>query len=52
MAAARPSTGPLVVTERAIAEHTASIFAKPGLEIPDDDNRRAPTVLAHLDRHR
>jgi DNA-binding NarL/FixJ family response regulator len=39
--AARP-----VVRERAVAEHTATVFAKPGLEVPDDDNRREPAVLA------
>ncbi|MFQ6143986.1 response regulator [Streptomyces seoulensis] len=40
----------LVVTERAIAKHTSNIFAKLGLEVSDDDNRRVLAVLAHLDR--
>lgn len=39
----------LVVTERAIAKHTANIFAKLGLEVSDDDNRRVLAVLAYLD---
>ncbi|MFF9085076.1 LuxR C-terminal-related transcriptional regulator [Streptomyces sp. NPDC014991] len=42
----------LVVTERAIAKHTSNIFAKLGLEVSDDDNRRVLAVLAHLDRDR
>ncbi|AGS69146.1 LuxR C-terminal-related transcriptional regulator [Streptomyces collinus] len=44
--------GQLVVTERAIAKHTSNIFAKLGLEVSDDDNRRVLAVLAHLDRDR
>ncbi|MET9362763.1 response regulator transcription factor [Streptomyces sp. NPDC006632] len=40
----------LVVTERAIAKHTSNIFAKLGLPVSDDDNRRVLAVLAHLDR--
>ncbi|MFE9925279.1 response regulator [Streptomyces sp. NPDC005774] len=44
--------GKLVVTERAIAKHTANIFAKLGLEVSDDDNRRVLAVLAHLDQGR
>ncbi|MCP3765829.1 MULTISPECIES: response regulator [Streptomyces] len=44
--------GKLVVTERAIAKHTANIFAKLGLEVSDDDNRRVLAVLAHLDHGR
>jgi DNA-binding NarL/FixJ family response regulator len=44
--------GKLVVTERAIAKHTANIFIKLGLEVSDDDNRRVLAVLAHLDRDR
>jgi DNA-binding NarL/FixJ family response regulator len=39
----------LVVTERAVAKHTANIFAKLGLEVSDDDNRRVLAVLAYLD---
>ncbi|GHH74556.1 DNA-binding response regulator [Streptomyces sulfonofaciens] len=42
----------LVVTERAIAKHTSNIFAKLGLEVSDDDNRRVLAVLAYLDRER
>jgi DNA-binding NarL/FixJ family response regulator len=44
--------GRLVVTERAIAKHTANIFAKLGLEVSDDDNRRVLAVLAYLDHGR
>lgn len=40
----------LVVTERAIAKHTSNIFAKLGLPVSDDDNRRVLAVLAFLDR--
>ncbi|MEU3374537.1 response regulator transcription factor [Streptomyces sp. NPDC006711] len=40
----------LVVTERAVAKHTSNIFAKLGLPVSDDDNRRVLAVLAHLDR--
>ncbi|MFE9247677.1 LuxR C-terminal-related transcriptional regulator [Streptomyces sp. NPDC007088] len=39
----------LVVTERAIAKHTSNIFAKLGLEVSDDDNRRVLAVIAFLD---
>jgi DNA-binding NarL/FixJ family response regulator len=42
----------LVVTERAIAKHTSNIFAKLGLEVSDDDNRRVLAVLAYLDQDR
>jgi DNA-binding NarL/FixJ family response regulator len=38
----------LVVTERAIAKHTAAIFGKLGLQPSDDDNRRVLAVLAYL----
>jgi DNA-binding NarL/FixJ family response regulator len=38
----------LVITERAVAKHTASIFLKLGLQPSDDDNRRVLAVLAHL----
>jgi DNA-binding NarL/FixJ family response regulator len=38
----------LVITERAIAKHTASIFLKLGLPPSDDDNRRVRAVLAYL----
>ncbi|GAA3850369.1 hypothetical protein GCM10023084_00780 [Streptomyces lacrimifluminis] len=44
--------GNLVVTERAIAKHTSSIFAKRGLDVSDDDNRRALAVLTYLDQGR
>ncbi|GGT25534.1 response regulator transcription factor [Streptomyces purpureus] len=53
MAQGRSNTaiaGQLVVTERAIAKHTSNIFAKLGLEVSDDDNRRVLAVLAFLDR--
>ncbi|MEV1018778.1 response regulator transcription factor [Streptomyces sp. NPDC050264] len=42
--------GQLVVTERAIAKHTSNIFAKLGLPVSDDDNRRVLAVIAYLDR--
>jgi DNA-binding NarL/FixJ family response regulator len=38
----------LVVTERAIAKHTSSIFLKLNLQPFDDDNRRVLAVLARL----
>ena len=38
----------LVVTEARSAKHTASIFAKLGLQPSDDDNRRVLAVLAYL----
>ncbi|WP_035847766.1 response regulator transcription factor [Kitasatospora azatica] len=40
----------LVITERAIAKHTASIFLRLGLQPSDDDNRRVLAVLAYLNR--
>ncbi|NGN70348.1 response regulator transcription factor [Streptomyces sp. A7024] len=40
----------LVVTERAVAKHTANIFGKLGLAQSDDDNRRVLAVLAYLDK--
>jgi DNA-binding NarL/FixJ family response regulator len=40
--------GRLVVTERAIAKHTAAIFTKLNLQPSDDDNRRVLAVLAYL----
>jgi DNA-binding NarL/FixJ family response regulator len=40
----------LVITERAIAKHTASIFIRLGLQPSDDDNRRVLAVLAYLGR--
>jgi DNA-binding NarL/FixJ family response regulator len=40
----------LVVTERAIAKHTANIFLKLGLAPSDNDNRRVLAVLAYLNR--
>lgn len=42
----------LIVTERGVAKHTASIFTKLGLEDSDDGNRRVPAVLAYLGRDR
>jgi DNA-binding NarL/FixJ family response regulator len=38
----------LVVTERAVAKHTANIFTKLNLPPSDDDNRRVLAVLAYL----
>jgi hypothetical protein len=38
----------LVITERAIAKHTASIFVKLDLHPSDDDNRRVLAVLTYL----
>jgi DNA-binding NarL/FixJ family response regulator len=38
----------LVITERAVAKHTASIFTRLGLRPSDDDNRRVLAVLAYL----
>ena len=38
----------LVITQRAVAKHTASIFAKLNLQPSDDDNRRVLAVLAYL----
>ena len=40
----------LVITERAVAKHTASIFLKLDLQPSDDDNRRVLAVLAYLGR--
>ena len=40
----------LLLTERAVAKRTASIFLKLGLQPSDDDNRRVVAVLAYLGR--
>ena len=40
----------LVITERAVAKHTASIFLRLGLPPSDDDNRRVLAVIAYLGR--
>ncbi len=40
----------LVITERAVAKHTANIFLKLDLQPSDDDNRRVRAVLAYLNR--
>jgi DNA-binding NarL/FixJ family response regulator len=40
----------MVITERAVAKHTASIFLRLGLQPSDDDNRRVLAVLAYLNR--
>ena len=39
----------LVITERSVAKHTASIFIRLGLQPSDDDNRRVLAVLAYLE---
>ncbi len=38
----------MVITERAVAKHTASIFLRLDLQPSDDDNRRVLAVLAYL----
>jgi DNA-binding NarL/FixJ family response regulator len=38
----------LVITERAVAKHTASIFVRLDLRPSEDDNRRVLAVLAYL----
>ena len=38
----------LIITERAVAKHTASIFLRLGLQPSEDDNRRVLAVLAYL----
>ena len=40
----------MVVTERAVAKHTANIFAKLNLPPSDDDDRRVLAVLAYFDK--
>ena len=40
----------LVITERAVAKHTASIFVRLDLQPSDDDNRRVLAVLAYLNQ--
>ena len=40
----------LVISERAVAKHTASIFLRLGLQPSEDDNRRVHAVPAHLGR--
>ncbi|MEV7021908.1 response regulator transcription factor [Kitasatospora sp. NPDC093558] len=40
----------LVITERAVAKHTASIFVRLDLQPSDDDNRRVLAVLAYLNK--
>ena len=39
----------LFITEKAVAKHTNSIFAKLGLQSSDDDNRRVLAVLKYLE---
>lgn len=38
----------MFITEKAVGKHTSSIFAKLGLEVDDDTNRRVLAVLAYL----
>jgi DNA-binding NarL/FixJ family response regulator len=38
----------LVISERAVAKHTSSIFLRLGLQQSEDDNRRVLAVLAYL----
>ena len=40
----------LVITERSVTKHIASIFTKLGLQPSDDDNRRVLAVIAYLGR--
>ncbi|MEV0399028.1 response regulator transcription factor [Actinoallomurus sp. NPDC050550] len=40
----------MVITERAVAKHTTSIFHRLGLQPSGDDNRRVLAVLAYLNR--
>jgi len=40
----------LVITERSVSKHTASIFTRLDLQPSDDDNRRVLAVLAYLNR--
>ncbi|MEV5574111.1 response regulator transcription factor [Spirillospora sp. NPDC052269] len=40
--------GKMFVTEKAVTKHTANIFAKLGLPVSEDDNRRVLAVLAYL----
>jgi DNA-binding NarL/FixJ family response regulator len=40
----------LIISERAVAKHSASIFMKLDLPLSDDDNRRVLAVLAYLGR--
>lgn len=38
----------MVITEKAVGKHVASLFGKLGLAQSEDDNRRVLAVLAHL----
>lgn len=40
----------LTITEKAVGKHTNNIFAKLGLPVSEDDNRRVLAVLAYLDQ--
>jgi DNA-binding NarL/FixJ family response regulator len=40
----------LTLTERAVEKHGNSIFAKLGLSVEQDINRRVSAVLMYLDR--
>jgi DNA-binding NarL/FixJ family response regulator len=39
----------LFITEKAVSKHAAGIFARLGLALSEDDNRRVLAVLAYLD---
>jgi len=38
----------LFITDKGVAKHAAGIFARLGLALSDDDNRRVLAVLAYL----
>ena len=40
----------LTISEKAVGKHTNNIFAKLGLPVSEDDNRRVLAVLAYLDQ--
>ncbi|HEY6790003.1 MAG TPA: helix-turn-helix transcriptional regulator, partial [Trebonia sp.] len=40
----------LFISEKAVGKHSTSIFAKLGVALSEDDNRRVLAVLAYLNR--